>query len=240
MYSYDLRVGFSQSDDSRRMTIPAMIDVFQDCSCFHSDDLGVGFDYLIPIDLVWIINYWEIEILRRPKYGERLMAGTFPYDFKGFFGYRNFCLREYDKDGNPGEQIVKANSLWLLMDWKNMRPAKVTEAMKNAYELEPRLDMTYGSRKINIPDVPGEQLESVTVGRQHLDSNGHVNNGQYVKIAMASLTYPDDLKGFRAEYREQAHLGDVITPVLYKTDSEMVVALTGESGNTYMITELRF
>ncbi len=240
MYSYDFRVGFSQSDDSRLMTLPAIIDMFQDSSCFHSDDLGVGFDYLLPLDMVWILNYWEVEILRRPKYGERLFVGTFPYDFKGFFGYRNFCLQTVGEDGTAGEMIVKANSLWLLMDWKNMRPAKVTDKMISAYDIEPKLDMTYSSRKISIPDVPGQKLESVIVGRQHLDSNGHVNNGQYIKIAMSSLTYPDTLKRLRAEYREQAHLNDEIIPVLYKTDSEMVVKLTGVSGNTYMLAELKF
>ena len=237
MYSYDFRVGFSQSDDSRLMTIPAMIDMFQDCSCFHSDDLGVGFDYLIPIDLVWIINYWEVEISRRPKYGEHLTVGTFPYDFKGFLGYRNFCLKTV---GTDSEYLVKANSLWVLMDWKNMRPAKVTEEMKNAYENEEKLDMTYSSRKVLIPDVPGEHLETVTVGRHHLDSNGHVNNGQYIKIAMGSLTYPDNLTRLRAEYREQAHLGDEITPILYRTGSSMVIELTGRAGNTYTVIELKY
>ncbi len=238
MYSYDFRVGFSQSDDSRLMTVPAIIDMFQDCSCFHSDDLGVGFDYLIPIEMVWIINYWEVEIIRRPKYGERLLVGTFPYDFKGFFGYRNFCLQEINDDGTPGEAIVKANSLWLLMDWANMRPAKVTDKMKTAYVLEEKLDMTYSPRKITVPDVPAEQLERVTVGRHHLDGNGHVNNGQYIKIAMGSLTSKDDYKRLRVEYREQAHLGDIIQPMLYRDGDTSVIVLTGETGNIYTIVEL--
>ncbi len=238
MYSYDMRVGFSQSDNSRRMTIPAIIDVFQDCSCFHSDDLGVGFDYLIPKDLVWIINYWEVEILHRPRYGQKLKVGTYPYDFRGFFGYRNFCLKVVNEDGSVGESIVKANSLWLLMDWVNMRPAKVTEEMKNAYVTEEKMDMTYSPRKISIPDVPAEPLERVVVGTHHLDSNGHVNNGQYIKIAMGSLTDKDDYKRLRVEYREQAHLGDMIQPRLYRDGDISVIVLTGEGGNIYTVVEL--
>ena len=100
--------------------------------------------------------------------------------------------------------------------------------------------MTYSSRKVLIPDVPGEHLETVTVGRHHLDSNGHVNNGQYIKIAMGSLTYPDNLTRLRAEYREQAHLGDEITPILYRTGSSMVIELTGRAGNTYTVIELKY
>ena len=238
MYSYDIRVGFSQSDDSRKMTIPAIIDVFQDCSCFHSDDLDVGFDYLIPKNLAWIINYWEVEIIRRPKYGERLTVGTYPYDFKGFFGYRNFCLQEITPEGTPGDYLVKANSLWLLMDWANMHPAKVTDEMKDAYVLGEKMDMTYSPRKIKIPDIQGEPLESVSVGRHHLDSNGHVNNGQYIKIAMASLTSKDDYHRLRVEYRDQAHLGDVIQPMLYTEGGTKVIVLKGQDGNIYTVVEL--
>lgn len=234
MYSYDFRVGFSQTDNNRMMTVPAIIDAFQDCSCFHSDDLGVGFDYLIPKSLVWIINYWEVDIIRRPCYGQKLTVGTFPYDFKGFFGYRNFCLTD-----NVGDYLVKANSLWLLMDWNKMSPSKVTDAMKEAYQLSPKLDMSYSPRKIAIPDVTAVSLEDITIGRHHLDSNGHVNNGQYIKIAMGSIPDCTDYTRLRAEYRDQAHMGDVIHPMLYECDDLTVITLNSDSGTPYTVIELK-
>ena len=234
MYSYKFRVGYSQSDDKRFMSFPAIIDVFQDCSCFHSDDLGVGFDYLIPKSLVWVLNYWEVEIVKRPAYGQNLTVGTYPYDFKGFFGYRNFCLTD-----DTGDYLVKANSLWLLMDWDKMTPAKVTEEMKNAYELSPKLDMSYSPRKIVLPDTTPTAPEAVTIGRHHLDSNGHVNNGQYIKIAMGCIPTRKDYTRLRAEYREQAHIGDVIHPLLYESDDLTVVALNDEEGKSYAVIELK-
>lgn len=236
MYEYDIRVGFSQSDEKKRMTIPAIIDAFQDCSCFHSDDVGVGFDYLEPLDLVWIINYWEVEIERNPMYGERLKVGTFAYDFKGFFGYRNFYLRDND------DYIVKANSLWVLMDWTNMRPAKVTDKMKEAYEVLPRLDMSYSARKIIIPEAECTESSLVVIGTHHLDTNGHVNNGQYIKIAMEALS--ENLKAetsyhrLRVEYRTQAHLGDTIVPKLYVSGGTSTISLADENGGIYSAVEL--
>ena len=46
VYEYNKRIGFSECDTNRRFTITALIDAFQDCSTFQSEDLGVGFDVL--------------------------------------------------------------------------------------------------------------------------------------------------------------------------------------------------
>ena len=46
MYEYDKRIGFSECGTDRRLTITALIDAFQDCSTFQSEDSGVGFDVL--------------------------------------------------------------------------------------------------------------------------------------------------------------------------------------------------
>ena len=237
-YTYDMRVGFSHSDINHTMTIPAIIDAYQDCSCFHSEDLGVGFFYLEPQDLVWIINYWEVEFLKMPKYPDKLTVGTFPYEFKGFIGHRNFFLLDEE-----GQYVSKANSVWVLMDWKNMRPAKVPDKVKGAYDLEEKLDMTYSPRKIKLPDASTTEVEitnpePLTIQNHHLDANGHVNNGQYIKIAFGYLPGQPDAERLRVEYRAQAHLGDIIFPVVYKTADAYTVELKNSEGQVYTILEL--
>ena len=46
MYEYDSRVRLSEVDQHQRMTLNAVLNYFQDCSFFHSEDLGVGIEYL--------------------------------------------------------------------------------------------------------------------------------------------------------------------------------------------------
>ena len=46
MYEYDSRVRLSEVDQHQRMTLNAVLNYFQDCSSFHSEDLGVGIEYL--------------------------------------------------------------------------------------------------------------------------------------------------------------------------------------------------
>ncbi len=234
MYEYGKRIGFSECGTDRKLTITALIDAFQDCSTFQSEDSGVGFDVLEKKDLVWVINYWELWIDSLPRLCDRVTVGTFPYDFKSCFGYRNFYMKDEE-----GKFIVKANSLWTLIDRIQARPVKAPDFIHEAYTIEPKLDMTYSSRKVMIPegeDVAISEKDEIHIMPHHLDSNNHVNNGQYVKLAMSQIGDPSDIVSLRIDYRRQAMQGDVIYPVVYEKGNERVVALYDSKRNPYSVS----
>ena len=93
MYEYDIRIGYSQVDENKKLSVPALIDLFQDCSTFQSEDLGVGFDYCKEKGLFWVVNSWQAEIDRLPGLCEKVSVFTFPVGFKGFVGKRCFGIR---------------------------------------------------------------------------------------------------------------------------------------------------
>ena len=235
MYEYKIRIGFSDCDINKTFTLTSLIDAFQDCSTFQSEDLGVGFDVLTQHNVVWVINYWELNIYRLPKLCEYVTVGTYPYAFKGCFGFRNFYMKD-DKN----EYIVKANSMWTLVDTLSSRPSKAPQFISQAYELEEKLDMTYNPRKVLIPetdDVLTLEKDPIHIQLHHLDSNHHVNNGQYVKLAMSALGEEENIGSLRIDYRKQAHLGDTIYPVVYKTDNKSIVALYDENKSAFSVAE---
>ena len=239
MYEYNTRVGFSQCDVNVTLTITSLIDLFQDCSTFQSEDLGVGFKYLQKDNLVWVINYWEIQIEKLPKLCDTVTIGTAPYEFKSFLGFRNFWMKD-----DKGEYLVKANSVWSLINILETKPVKATDDLRQAYVLDEKLDMEYNSRKVSIPegeDVTVIEREPIHIQLHHLDSNHHVNNGQYVKLAITAMELDDntEIKRMRVDYRKQAVLGDIIYPVVYKKDGVWVTALNDEEGNPYSVTEIR-
>ena len=41
-YTIDGRIRFSEVDHTRRITLPGIVNYFQDCSTFQSEDLGLG------------------------------------------------------------------------------------------------------------------------------------------------------------------------------------------------------
>ena len=236
MYSFDTRVGFSRTDSNRIMTIEAIVDCFQDCSCFQSEHLGIGFDYLDSLNMVWILNSWQIEIKEYPHFYDKIKVATFPYDFRGFFGYRNFFI-----ENESGEKIVIANSVWTLMDWEKMCPTRLTPLIMERYQKEERLPMNYESRKIILPKEGEAKIvrrESIQIKKYHLDSNPHVNNGQYIRIALESLEKEIKIKNLRADYRKQALLNDYVVPLIYEKNGVYTIALCDEEDRPYALIEV--
>ena len=45
-YTIDGRIRFSEVDHTRRITLPGIVNYFQDCSTFQSEQLGYGMDVL--------------------------------------------------------------------------------------------------------------------------------------------------------------------------------------------------
>lgn len=231
MYSFDSRVRYSEVDSGGRLTMAALINYFQDCSTFHSEDLGLGIGYLRERGLVWVLCSWQIIVERYPSLGERITTGTSPYDMKGFLGYRNFVLLD-----ERGGFLAKANSLWSLLDTDTGKPAPIPEEMKKKYGLSPKLEMEYASRRITVAGDRSDG-EPVVVKKHHLDTNRHVNNQQFIDIAMDCLPEDFVIGQVRAEYRKQAFLDDVLVPGVIRDDDKYTVVLADESGAVYMTAE---
>ena len=231
MFYFDSRIRYSECDSNCKLTLEDLLNYFQDASTFQSEDLGVGFAYLVPRNLVWVLASWQIEIKRMPALGERVEIGTMPYDFKGFLGYRNFFMRTKE-----GEMLAKASSLWTLLNFDTMKPTMPTQEMLDYYPIEPRLEMDYSSRKIVVGE-DGQKQEPVVVRKQYLDSNNHVNNAQYVSIAGDYMPEDFTIGGLRVEYKKQAHLNDVLVPYVVKSSDKVVVSLRDENDAVYVNAE---
>ena len=162
--------------------------------------------------------------------GENVIIGTSPYDFKGFMGFRNFWMK--DESGN---YLARANSIWSLLDTQSNRPVRPQEDMMKKYPIEPRIEMEYASRRISVPEetIMGD---TVLIKKHHLDTNHHVNNGQYITIAASCINEERRPTSVRVEYRNQARLKDVLYPY---TDGR-VVDLRSAEGTSYCAVDLMY
>lgn len=213
MYTFNSRVRYSECDSDSNLTLTGIVNYLQDCSVFQSNDLGVGIDYLTSHHLGWVVNYWQIDVLKRPTLGDSIRIGTSPYKMGGFFGMRNFAI-----DSAEGGRLVQADSMWTLMNLSEYVPTKVPELFLERYEMFPKFDMEYLGRKIRpSKDAVFEPAGSVTVTPFDLDSNHHLNNSRYIDWALMAMKAADDafdehaVKRLRVEYRQQVLLGETLT-----------------------------
>lgn len=234
MYEFEARIRYSEVDLEGKLTWMALLNYFQDTSTFQSEDLSVGVRFLTKQGFAWVLNAWQIDVVRLPELADHVILGTIPYEIKGFMGFRNF----YMKDKNTGEILAMANSIWTLMDINAMRPSRVTQEMKDAYNKEPKLDMEYLDRKILFTGE-GKTEETIEVKAHHLDTNHHVNNGQYVQMALEFLPENFKIKRLRAEYKKSALLSDLIVPVVYKQPDGIGISLKTQDGDVFTNVEFQ-
>lgn len=233
MYTFDSRIRYSEVDHKGRLTLPGLINYFQDCSTFQSEHLGLGISDLKKRGYAWILSYWQIVVNRLPEFGENVTTGTFATEFKGLYGNRDFVMK--DKEGML---LAGAHSVWVFMDMAKGRPVKPKEADVLPYGTEPSLDIEYEDRKIKLPET-SESLPAFPVRKYHIDTNEHVNNGQYVQMAMECLPEELSVRQLRVAYKKSAVCGDMIYPKTAIEAERTVVELCDEEGRPYAVVEFR-
>lgn len=232
MYEFDSRVRYSETGKDGKLTLEAILNYFQDCTTFHSEEIGCGIEFLAEQKKVWVLLSWQIIVNRYPKFGEKIKIATKAYDFKRSFGYRNFMM--YDEENVC---IAYANSVWLYMDTEKMMPVRVNQEQAEKYHIEEKLPMEYADMKILIPNETAIQCPAYHVQNYQIDTNGHVNNGQYLNMAYAAIGEEITVKQMRAEYKKSAMAGDLIRPVVYKTQDHYVVTLNNEEDKAFAVIE---
>lgn len=234
MYSFNSRVRYSEINHRKGvLDCSSIINYFQDCSTFHSEDLNQGLSHLHSKNRLWLLNSWQLEIYKQAKLGDNITVGTWAYDFKGFYGYRNFIMKN-ERD----EVLSAANSIWVYIDTAAGKPIKIPEDYPetSGYGMEPPYPMEPAERKIELP-VHYTLYPSFQVVKSNIDVYNHVNNGQYIKLAEEYL--PDDflVKSMRAEYRNQAVLGSVIVPMVSSDNGHITIVLADETKKPYAIVQ---
>lgn len=232
-YEFSGRVRYSEIDHRGTLSLPALINYFQDCSTFHSEAVGLGMERLKKKKKAWVLSYWQIIVKRYPRLCESITTGTFPTEFKGLYGNRNFYMKDED-----GKQIACANSIWVFMDLEKGHPSRPAEEDIAPYGVHAPLDMPYEGRKIKLPETYTDK-ESFPVRRYHIDTNEHVNNCQYVQMALEMLPAEIRVGQVRVDYKKSALLGDMIYPRLAEEPDRIVTELCDGSGSPYAVVEIK-
>lgn len=241
MYSFTSHVRYSEIGESMRMSIPSVIDYLQDCSTFQSESMGIGPGHAIESGLAWLLSDWRIEIARLPRFNDEIRVSTWATAFKGLRAKRNFTICDAGDEAQENP-LVRADSAWFMFDSNTGRVARVPASESQPYiddaaDDEP-LDMEPVARRIAVADE-GEAADPIVVTTSHIDTNHHVNNVQYVSMALGVLgeSAPAAPLTLEVHYSYAAKLGDTIYPHVHHEELDgrpaTIVTLDTEDGRPY-------
>ena len=235
MFTLDFTVTTSCCDSNGNLKLFSALQMMQDCSEMWIDTEPVVKDYFKQQDMAQILASRQVEVVRVPKFKERLSVTTTVYDIEPMFGFRNTFIR--DECGVP---CYKTWSMGAFVDKSTGKLKKIEQSVMGSLTIEPKLEMEYKERRIILPkdfetlhdfptkDSPDKTVvacDPVSVKRSDIDYNNHMNNAEYVRIAMDLLPEDFKVRGMRVEYRIAAKLGDVLKPILITKEENVIAVL---------------
>ena len=225
MFSLKYKVTTSTCDSEGRLKLYSALQMMQDCSEMWIDTEPGVRQYFSEQNMAQLLASRQVEVVRVPAYKEELTVTTSVYGMKPMFGFRNTFI--YDAEGRP---CYRTWSMGAFVDKASGKLKRVDDATIASMRLEPQLEMSYRDRRIILPreetSAGVQVLQPVRVLRADIDYNRHMNNANYIRMAMELLPEDFVVKGLRVEYRVAAKLGDMLTPVVYRTADGIIVSLS--------------
>ena len=231
MFKTKVHVDLRDVDFLKNVKLSSVFSYLQDAASLAADHLGYGISTLVEnFDVVWVLAKIRVEIDRLPEWDEELTIVTWPLEPKRVEFERDFYI--IDK---KGDIIIKAVSVWVLMDIKKRRLKRADTVgiqyanieNKRALEVKPGKLKDFG------------QLQSVyekVIGYSDIDINGHLNNSKYVDYIMDCFPVNDHKKfqmnAIEVHFVNEALPGDTVQ--LFKDTSriqEGIVYIEGLNKN---------
>ena len=132
-----------------------------------------------------------------------------------------------DKDEN---YIVKADSLWTLIDLDSRSPLRITEEDFEGYELGEQFEEVNAERKLPFKSE-GEQMPSVIVPKSFIDNNGHMNNANYLRLAYEYIEDMDKASEISIAFVKEAVEGQEIIPYKHFEEDGVGVLFKNTDGD---------
>ena len=232
MYTYKTRVSYSRLDKEGKVPYHEILNYLQDCSTFQSEALGVGVEYLQEKNKAWVLLAYMVQIFHELQLGEEIEVGTCPIDFGKVMATRQFFIK--DKEGNF---IVKAESIWSLIDIRQRIPVRIQEEYTRAYIPETAFESIKTSRKIRFTSSK-EPMDTISVHGYDIDTNGHVNNANYLRMIYDYIPKDAGYNQIEIVYNKEALAGEKILCAKYKEADGLGISLESDSGE--MHAQIRF
>ncbi|MBO5306552.1 MAG: hypothetical protein J6C40_00985 [Lentisphaeria bacterium] len=231
MYKMSCEIPFTRTGADGLLKLPEAVGMMMDCCQFQEYQEKDFCEFLRSNKIAVFLSSIQIDILRFPRFREKVDTAVKIYGYKTLYGLRRITMRD-----EKGELCMIANATGAFFDLKTLRALKLDPAVFKLKfdEAEP---MECLPRKISIPAGEGTALPEFRVMPSALDYNGHLTSAVYFAIASDRLPQDFSYNRTRIEYKKQAKNGDVIFPVLHLAAGTAVVDMRGSDGISHAVAE---
>jgi acyl-ACP thioesterase len=158
-----------------------ILTLLEETAAEHCYNIGYSLYTLEKQNIGWVLVAGAIDMMRYPKYKEKIIIRTWMSKFTLVKGYRENII--FDSTGNI---IGRAKGMWVFYDIKKRKPVPVIDDIKQKWGLMPGVSQEIHEDAIKIISHVNYQQE-FAVYKSDVDSNKHVNNIRYFHWLIESL-----------------------------------------------------
>jgi acyl-ACP thioesterase len=203
-------VHYHEVNPKEQATPLTLLYYLEDAAIAHSESVGYGLSQVKVEGLAWLLNRWHLQMDRYPILGEKVTIETWPSSFERFYGRREFLIRNISQ-----EIIGRATSLWIFYNITTKRPSRIRSEFGEIYGLDSlrAIDDPFDSL-LAIGAETGESEQRFSVRRSDIDTNGHVNNANYLQWILEGV--PEEiyqnhqLASLEIQYKKETAYGSNI------------------------------
>jgi medium-chain acyl-[acyl-carrier-protein] hydrolase len=233
--SYRIRI--TEVDAHSKLTIPALNGLLQEMAWRHSVVAKVSVHELsAQHNISWVLSRLKIWIDRLPNYDETVTVKTYVQDIDKYFYHRDFKV--FDQAGN---EIIRANSVWGLMDIVRRRITSVPDWMRaiTPTDTNEKYVEKVSGKILGISNVETERRFDI---RWHdIDSNQHVNNTKYVEWLLESIPTETlnngTLRSIDMIFKNESVFGDKITTQSQAIENGFIHRILNQNGQELVTGE---
>lgn len=227
----------SMCDQNSVMSIPAVLDMFQDVAGIHADTVGIGALELEKKGLFWIVSKIRLRINERPLVQDMLDSVTWIQPAE-----RVSCERDWALYKN-GEQLAYIRSIWAALRRDDFRPGHMTDFYPDPdFTMAPPDNTPFTRMSKNFEGA--EPLGEYRIRSVDIDRGGHMNNVNYVRAMLGCFTCAQleemDIRELDMQFILQCYEGETIRFVKRPSESGLMeVGALNEQGKVCFMAAIK-
>lgn len=231
-------INYYEVDSRLKCKLSSIVNFLCDVGTNQSEVLGDTVEKLIEKNFAWVFYKYDIKMYKYPHYRDVISVTTEPIGFNRFYAHRKYYIRSEE-----GEVIGEAIALFFLINLKRRRPMRIPEEEYTLYDLNPDLKENIEMEDIAVSDEYDYNKE-FTIRYSDIDSNGHVNNVNYIEWAIESVPIEVvkeyEVKRIKVVFEKETTYGEkvIISAKVLNKDDRITTVHTIKNSEDKELTKL--
>jgi medium-chain acyl-[acyl-carrier-protein] hydrolase len=213
-HARNYRLRYYEMDERGEATPVAILNLLEETAFSHCEETGWDVFRLVSEGYGWVLLRGGLRMYRYPAYRDDFRVESWCSGTKGFYG-----TREYRISDGEGGLLGFARSLWLFYSLERRRPVPVLGDIVSAWKPGGPAAGDLGLDEVEAPAAAAlDEERSFAVRLADIDTNGHVNNVNYLAWALESI--PEDLRAgrflslLRGQFKREVTYGSTVRAAL--------------------------